>query len=790
MAITSSSPEAVPQASGDAGVPSAAAGQAAVPCRAEGLELIGELPGSGYRVPPSLVRRSDGQTIQLTRLLYLVLEAVDGRRDHEDIAEVVSTSTGRGVSGEQVATLIESKLLPLGLLRLADGREPEVKKANPLLALRFRYVVSDPAKTRRLTAPFATLFAPVVVTVLTLAFLASAGWVLFEKGLAAATHQAFEKPGLLLALFAVTLVSAGFHEFGHAAACRYGGATPGAMGTGLYLVWPAFYTEVTDSYRLGRGGRVRVDLGGLYFNAIFAVGSFAVWAVTRWDAVLLLIAAQVLQMLRQLAPFVRFDGYHILADLTGVPDLYHHIKPTMVGLLPWHWDSSKEQPLKRWARAIVTVWVLVVVPLLLFSLLMMVVALPRVLATGWESLGKQWHLLENVWSQGDLAGVGVRALSIVAIGLPLLATIYLVVRVVRRTTTSAWRSTSGKPAKRAVAGVVAAALVAGLALAWWPREGTYRPIQATERGTLFDAVPVAQRVAGVGGDVRQTRAGVAVREGDVANTRTVLPDGTKLGDKDHPQLALVLVPEPGSDEPTWVFPFNKPAPPGAGGNQALAVNTEDGSTVYDVTFALVWADGDTVLNRNEAYAFASCTSCTTVAVAFQVVFIVGQAHVIAPQNLSAAANYNCVACITYALAKQLIISLPGGLSAAAMARLDAVWAQLQELSQQIRSLSLDQIQARLTTIEQAIREVVAADQAHQATSSPSPDAASAAPSDQASSDSSAGPGGSSSDGPSADATTPTPEPSDSPASTPSDTAEPEATPTGAATDAPTPSAAG
>ena len=34
------------------------------------------------------------------------------------------------------------------------------------------------------------------------------------------------------------------------------------MGAGLYLVWPAFYTDVTDSYRLGRAGRLRTDLGG------------------------------------------------------------------------------------------------------------------------------------------------------------------------------------------------------------------------------------------------------------------------------------------------------------------------------------------------------------------------------------------------------------------------------------------------------------------------------------------------------------------------------------------------
>ena len=155
--------------------------------------------------------------------------------------------------------------------------------------------------------------------------------MLFGKGLASATREAFDKPGLLLLVFALTVLSAGFHEFGHAAACRYGGATPGAMGAGLYLVWPAFYTDVTDSYRLGRAGPLRADLGGLYFNAIVAVAISASGGVTGWDALLLVVATQMLQMLRQLVPLVRFDGYHILADLTGVPDLFQRIKPTLLG---------------------------------------------------------------------------------------------------------------------------------------------------------------------------------------------------------------------------------------------------------------------------------------------------------------------------------------------------------------------------------------------------------------------------------------------------------------------------
>ena len=54
------------------------------------------------------------------------------------------------------------------------------------------------------------------------------------------------------------------------------------MGVGIYLVWPAFYTDVTDSYRLPRAARLRTDLGGLYFNAIVAVATFGAWLAAAW----------------------------------------------------------------------------------------------------------------------------------------------------------------------------------------------------------------------------------------------------------------------------------------------------------------------------------------------------------------------------------------------------------------------------------------------------------------------------------------------------------------------------
>ena len=699
-----------------------------VPVRADGVQLLGTVPGSGYRESPALVRRGDGQTIQVTPLLYAVLEAVDGERTFAQVAEVVGAAVGRQVRAEDVETLCDAKLRTLGLLRKADGSDPQLKRSNPLLALRFRYVVTDPEVTRRITAPFALLFAPVVVVLLVAAFLAVCAWVLMHKGLASATHQAFEQPALLLAVFALTVVSAGFHEFGHAAAARYGGATPGAMGTGLYLVWPAFYTDVTDSYRLGRAGRVRTDLGGLYFNAIVAVAMFAVWFGTGWDAILLIIATQVLQMVRQLAPLVRFDGYHVLADVTGVPDLYHRIKPTLLSLLPRHWNHPEARVLKPWARAVVTTWVLVVVPMLAFSTVMMVLSFPRVAGTAWASVARQWARLQAQLGDGDVLGVLVRVLSIVAIALPVLGVVLIVSRLVRRVAVGTWRGTDGHPVRRGLAGVAAVAVVAGLAWAWWPQPGTYRPIQAYERGTLGDAVNATLARSG---------APTALAEGRQGTGRAILPKGMRLPTADSPQLAVVMVPKPGqtapdgSALPTWVFPFDRPAPPGAGDTQALAVNTTDGTSLYDVAFALVWADGDTVTNTNEAYALASCTDCQAVAVAFQVVVIVGDAHVAVPQNIAAAVNYNCVRCVTQALATQLVVTLSGPLSAQSMAELEALWVQIAQFAQSIRDVPLSELQSRLDDYEQQILAILRKDPAWvepSAASTPSATATTVAPS--------------------------------------------------------------
>ncbi len=140
--------------------PPASAPATLAPRLAEGIEMIGEYEGSGFKETPYIARRADGQTLQLTGLLYSVASHADGRRDFAAIAAAVSEDFGRKVSADNVRFLVEKKLRPLGVLAAADGSSPELERPDPLLALKFRTAVIPERFTRALTTLFRPLFWP------------------------------------------------------------------------------------------------------------------------------------------------------------------------------------------------------------------------------------------------------------------------------------------------------------------------------------------------------------------------------------------------------------------------------------------------------------------------------------------------------------------------------------------------------------------------------------------------------------------------------------------------------
>src|SRR5215213_6190446 len=476
-----------------AAVPVRTAEPAAAPLHlAEGIELIGEFEGSGFREPPHLARRADGQVIQLSPLLYLVAEASDGRRDAGEIAGVVSERFGRTVSEENVRQLADEKLRPLGVLALADGSSPELPKRAPLFALRYRKALCSEATTNAIARCLTWVHRPLAVLLVLGTLAAFDVWLFGIHGIAPALRSAIYHPALLLAALASTVLATAFHELGHASACRYGGARPGVMGAGIYLVWPAFYCDVTDAYRLGRKGRLRTDLGGVYFNGIFALGTAVVYFATGEEAALLAAFLQHMIVLQQLLPLLRFDGYYVLSDLTGVPDILSRIKPIFRSLVHGRKREPEVLALKSWVRWVVTVYLALLLPTLAFMMGSFVVSAPRILATVYDSLGVQ---LDRIRQAADVAEIGLGAVQMGSLTLPVAAMSLSLGRSSRMLGRGIVTWARGSVPRSIVATVGTLALVGGAAYIWLPN-GDYEPIRPGERGTVGEAISSVPDVVG------------------------------------------------------------------------------------------------------------------------------------------------------------------------------------------------------------------------------------------------------------------------------------------------------
>jgi putative peptide zinc metalloprotease protein len=457
------------------------------PRLAEGIELVGRFEDSGFKEAPYIARRSDGQMVQMPPMLYALAEVIDGEAREAELARRFSERIERQVEPDMVTTLLDEQLRPLGVVAEPDGSSPKIEKVDPLLALKFRTKVLPDGLVRGLTTIFKPLFFGPLVAVVVLAFVALDVWLFGVHGISQGLRKVIYDPSLLFMLLGGVVLATAFHEIGHATGTRYGGAKPGVMGVGIYIVWPAFYTDITDAYRLGKRGRLRADMGGMYFNTIFALAVAGLYALTGFEPVLLLIVIQTFAIVQQSLPLLRLDGFYIISDLTGVPDMLTRIKPVLSRLIPGREPDPRVTELKPWVRRVVTGYVFTVVPLIALLFVVMLIHAPRAFATGYDSFLVHYSRVGPDLSAGRTGKGILNIFEILVLVLPLIGMVYSTGRVGRRAGAGTWNWSAAHPARRGGLALGTAAAAGLVAFLWWPH-GEYRPIQPGERGTLVSAV--------------------------------------------------------------------------------------------------------------------------------------------------------------------------------------------------------------------------------------------------------------------------------------------------------------
>ena len=142
-------------------------------------------------------------------------------------------------------------------------------------------------------------------------------------------------------------------------------------------------------------------------------------------------------------------------------------------------------------------------------------------------------------------------------------------------------------------------------------------------------------------------------------------------------------------------------------NAAVAVNTKDGTSLIRVAFKIARVNKDVVDNANAAVAWASCTECEAVAIAFQIVLVFSDPSVVTPTNLAIGVNWECTACVAFADAHQWVLGTGGNVhfTAEGNRRLAEVRRRLHDL-RHAENLSLDDLRAELEAIAAEIENIL------------------------------------------------------------------------------------
>ena len=117
------------------------------------------------------------------------------------------------------------------------------------------------------------------------------------------------------------------HELGHAyTATRFGCRVP-AMGVSFLVMMPVLYTDTTGAWRLtSRRQRLLIDMAGVSVEMMVAAIATLAWVflpdgTLRSAAFILSSSSWVMSLGVNLNPFMRYDGYYVLSDWLGVPNL-------------------------------------------------------------------------------------------------------------------------------------------------------------------------------------------------------------------------------------------------------------------------------------------------------------------------------------------------------------------------------------------------------------------------------------------------------------------------------------
>ena len=275
--------------------------------------------------------RLSGQFFRLQEAERFIAQQLDGATSIEVVQRRAEQKFGAALAPEKLDAFIKA-LDQNGLLETDSGtvrpeRGPHRRIGGNLLYLRIRLFDPDRllnALHRRggffFTPQFLLLSASVIFAGIGVSVF---GWSEIVQD-ASRLYQLSTLPLLLTMVFLVI----GAHEFAHGLTCKHFGGEVHEMGFLLLCLQPALYCNVSDAWLFPeKSKRLWVGFAGPYFELFLWALATLAWRVTdndRWihQACIVVMATSGIKTLFNFNPLIKLDGYYLLSDYLGVPNLY------------------------------------------------------------------------------------------------------------------------------------------------------------------------------------------------------------------------------------------------------------------------------------------------------------------------------------------------------------------------------------------------------------------------------------------------------------------------------------